>query len=79
MKKMDKIPTFEECLEIVKNNETFTHRVRIVDGYEVSVFDYMLAQFKDFQKSTLMCEMQDFFWGISSAIQSPNHTSSADA
>jgi T4 RnlA family RNA ligase len=44
-----KIPTFDECLEIVKKNESFTHRVRDVDGQKVSVFDYLMASYPDFK------------------------------
>lgn len=46
---MYKLPTFEECLEIVAKNECFTHRIRVVDGVKVSVFDYLLATYPDFK------------------------------
>lgn len=45
-----KIPSFEDCLEIVKNNECFTHRYREVNGYKVSIFNYLLASYKDFKQ-----------------------------
>lgn len=47
---MNKLPTFEECLEITKKNEAFTHRYREVDGFKISVFDYLLASYPDFNK-----------------------------
>jgi len=47
---MNKLPTFEECLEITKKNEAFTHRIRMVNGFEVSIFDYLMAGYNDFAK-----------------------------
>lgn len=44
-----KLPSFEDCLEIAKNNECFTHRYREVNGYKVSIFNYLLATYKDFK------------------------------
>lgn len=47
---MYKIPSFEECLKIVEGNECFTHRIREVKGFQVSIFDYLLAGYNDFIK-----------------------------
>lgn len=48
MKINHKIPTFEEAKLITENNSCFTHRIREVGGYKVSIFDYMLATHSDF-------------------------------
>lgn len=43
------IPTYEQCLEMCSRPEAaFYESKMIVDGYNVSVFNYRLAQYKDF-------------------------------
>jgi T4 RnlA family RNA ligase len=44
-----KIPTYEECVEMCSIGEAaFYESKMVVDGYNVSVFNYRLAQYKDF-------------------------------
>jgi len=44
-----KIPTYEECLEMCsKEDAAFYESKMVVQGYNVSVFNYRLAQYKDF-------------------------------
>ena len=46
---VSKIPSYEECLEMCsKPDATFYESKMVVDGYNVSVFNYRLAQWKDF-------------------------------
>jgi T4 RnlA family RNA ligase len=43
------IPTYEQCLELCSGEEApFYESKMIVDGFNVSVFNYRLAQYKDF-------------------------------
>lgn len=43
------IPTYEECLEICSKEESaFYESKMVVNGFNVSVFNYRLAQYKDF-------------------------------
>jgi len=44
------IPTYEECLEIVKNNPKmyFYERKNIIDSYKLSIFGYRHAQYNNF-------------------------------
>ena len=43
------IPTYEECLEMCSKEEAaFYESKMVVNGYNVSVFNYRLAQYKDF-------------------------------
>lgn len=44
------LPTYEECVEICENNDkvVFYETKHIIDGYEVSVFNYRLASYTDF-------------------------------
>jgi T4 RnlA family RNA ligase len=42
------LPTYEECQEIVKVNECFFEKIVEVDGFKVSIFNYRLAEYKDF-------------------------------
>lgn len=45
------IPTYEDCLEMCSRPESpFYESKMVVDGYNVSVFNYRLAQYKDFVK-----------------------------
>jgi len=44
-----KIPTYEECVEMCSGDEpSFYESKMVVDGYDVSVFNYRLAMYKDF-------------------------------
>ena len=46
---VSKIPSYEECLEMCsKPDASFYESKMVVDGYNVSVFNYRLAQWKDF-------------------------------
>ena len=46
---VSKIPSYEECIEMCsKPDATFYESKMVVDGYNVSVFNYRLAQWKDF-------------------------------
>lgn len=48
---LSSIPTYEDCVEICSApDSTFYETKLVVDGYPVSVFNYRLAQFKDFDK-----------------------------
>jgi T4 RnlA family RNA ligase len=44
------LPTYEECVEICENNDkvVFYETKHVIDGYEVSVFNYRLASYTDF-------------------------------
>jgi T4 RnlA family RNA ligase len=43
------IPTYEDCLEIcARQDSPFYESKMVVDGYNVSIFNYRLAQYKDF-------------------------------
>jgi T4 RnlA family RNA ligase len=42
------LPTYEECVAITKANECFYEKQVEVNGQKVSVFNYRLAQYKDF-------------------------------
>jgi T4 RnlA family RNA ligase len=43
------IPTYEDCIEICSREDSpFYESKMVVDGYNVSVFNYRLAQYKDF-------------------------------
>lgn len=47
--KVRKIPTYEECVEMCsKDDAAFYESKMVVEGYNVSVFNYRLAQYKDF-------------------------------
>jgi len=43
------IPTRERCQEIIKNNECFYCTSTTVNGFEVEMYDYRLASYKDFK------------------------------
>jgi len=45
------IPTYEECLQICESNDNliFFESHHNVDGYNISIFNYRLAQPKDFE------------------------------
>lgn len=44
-----RIPTYEECVEMCSGDEpSFYESKMVVDGYNVSVFNYRLAMYKDF-------------------------------
>lgn len=42
------LPTYEECVAITKANECFYEKQVEINGTKVSVFNYRLAQYKDF-------------------------------
>jgi T4 RnlA family RNA ligase len=42
------LPTYDECVAITKANECFYEKQVEVNGVKVSVFNYRLAQYKDF-------------------------------
>lgn len=42
------LPTFEECQEIVATNDAFYETKTVVDGFNVSIFNYRLADYNDF-------------------------------
>lgn len=44
------LPTYEEAVEITQKNECFYEKQVIVNDTKVSVFNYRLAQFKDFDR-----------------------------
>jgi T4 RnlA family RNA ligase len=45
---MSKIPTYEECLRICLESEMFYEQKHIIEGYNVSVFNYRLSTYNDF-------------------------------
>jgi len=47
---MLKIPGYKECLDIVSSNNCFYETKINIDGYDISIFNYRLAQFNDFKK-----------------------------
>jgi T4 RnlA family RNA ligase len=42
------LPTYQECQQIVASNDCFYEKKIIVDGFNVSVFNYRMAELKDF-------------------------------
>ncbi len=46
--KLPKLPTRDECQEIVKNSEAFYCAERVVEGQNVELYDYRLASISDF-------------------------------
>jgi len=43
------LPTYEDCVEIcAKGDSTFYESKFVIDGFPISVFNYRLAQYKDF-------------------------------
>jgi T4 RnlA family RNA ligase len=42
------LPTYEEALEICASNETFCENKHIVNGYNISTFNYRLSLYNDF-------------------------------
>lgn len=49
MKRKNKIPTYDQAVRIVKeSNGTFNESKRVVDGFNVSIFNYYLAQYENF-------------------------------
>lgn len=47
--KMNYIPTYDDCLEICSvENSPFYESKYLIDGFPISIFNYRLAQFKDF-------------------------------
>lgn len=44
------LPTYEECVAITKANECFYEKQVEVNGFKISVFNYRLAQYKDFKQ-----------------------------
>jgi len=42
------LPTYEDCVRIVQNNECFYEKIVTINGYKVSIFNYRLAELKDF-------------------------------
>lgn len=57
---MFKLPTFQECLQIVDKNEAFLHKVVSHEGYKFHLFNYMLAQYKDFKKPISDSDVEAF-------------------
>lgn len=45
---IDKIPTYEECLRICELNNCFYEIKHVIDDYNVSLFNYRLANYNDF-------------------------------
>lgn len=45
---MKLVPTYSEALEITKNNHCFYESKFIIDGFNVSIFNYRYATYKDF-------------------------------
>jgi len=45
-----KIPSLENCLNVVKSCQNFISKVEIVDGVEIISFSYRLASFSDFDR-----------------------------
>lgn len=47
---MNKLPKYEECQEICRltNSTTFYEHQTIIDGYDISVFNYRYATYEDF-------------------------------
>jgi len=45
------LPTYEECVKICELNETFYENKHIIDGYNVSTFNYRVSVYDDFNKS----------------------------
>lgn len=42
--------TYEQCLEIVKKNDNFYEKIDIIDGYQISTFNYILSIYEYFKK-----------------------------
>jgi T4 RnlA family RNA ligase len=44
------LPSFEECKKITEQSEAFIHKVIEFEGYKFHLFNYLLAQYSDFNK-----------------------------
>ena len=42
------LPTFDQCMFICEHNDKFRHKIVVVDGYDIHMFNYMLASYMDF-------------------------------
>lgn len=42
------LPNYQDCLDIVENNDTFVHKIHEYNGVKVSVFNYGLSSHSDF-------------------------------
>lgn len=47
------LPTYEECLEIVEKNEAFKMKEEFYNGKKITLFNYMLAKYTDFETPIL--------------------------
>lgn len=44
------LPTYEQCQTICQNSECFSEKIETIYGHDVSIFNYRLADFNDFNK-----------------------------
>lgn len=58
MKKMKKIPSYEECLELCSKNTSFYESINFIDGFKISVFNYRLATYNDFLSTNFSKELR---------------------
>lgn len=58
MKKIKKIPSYEECLELCNENNSFYESINFVDGFKISVFNYRLATYSDFLSTDFSKELR---------------------
>lgn len=58
MKKMKKIPSYEECLELCSKNTSFYESINFIDGFKISVFNYRLATYNDFLSTDFSKELR---------------------
>lgn len=46
-----KIPSYEDCVNLCLGESPFYESLKIIDGYKISLFNYRLADSRDFNKS----------------------------
>ena len=46
----NKLPSYEDCLNLCLGESSFYESEKIIDGYKISLFNYRLADNKDFNK-----------------------------
>jgi T4 RnlA family RNA ligase len=47
------LPTYEQCLDLTSNNCAFYETKYVIDGYNISVFNYRLAKYHDFAHDSI--------------------------
>lgn len=56
--------TFEEAMEIVKNNESFYYKDEICEGEKYRFFNYRLADYNDFSKNIKALELRGLCFNL---------------